>query len=206
MSAPSLMAFLGASIILTIAPGPDNLFVIAQGISAGRRSAVITAWGMCSGITLHTLAAALGISAVFYSSPVAFSAVRYAGAAYLTYLAFRAVRPLTSRTDGPPPRPSDIGHFRRGFLMNVLNPKVALFFLAFLPQFVARDSGGVAGQMVILGMIFMGQALVIFSAIAWFSGTIGDALNRHPRWPKYLAWTTAAIFLGLAIHLAVASM
>jgi threonine/homoserine/homoserine lactone efflux protein len=206
MTAPSLLAFVGASVVLTVAPGPDNLFVIAQGICRGRRAAAITAWGMCSGITVHTLAAAAGISVIFYSSPLAFNAVKYAGAAYLLYLAFRA---LASDGASPgttaPAAVTGFGHFRRGFLMNVLNPKVALFFLAFLPQFVDRGPGSIGMQMAMLGIIFMLQAFVIFSAIAWFSGGIGQRLNRHPRWPKYLSWATAAIFVGLAVRLAIAS-
>lgn len=202
MSSASLLAFLGASVALTIAPGPDNLFVIARGISRGRRAALVTAWGMCSGITAHTLAAAAGISAIFYSSPTAFHAVKYAGAAYLLYLAWRSVA-SADRAGAPDTTaaPGE-GHFRRGFLMNILNPKVALFFLAFLPQFVDRGAGHVGAQMALLGLLFMAQALVIFSAIAWFSGGLGDRLRRHPRWPRYLAWTSAAIFVALALRLA----
>lgn len=201
----SEIAFLGASVALTIAPGPDNLFVIAQGISRGRRAGLITAWGMCSGITVHTLAAAAGISAIFYTSPLAFHAVKYAGAAYLLFLAWRTVRSNGTRTGGADPgSPSQLGHFRRGFLMNVLNPKVALFFLAFLPQFVDRGAGRIGAQMALLGMLFMVQALVIFSAIAWFSGGIGERLKRHPRWPRCLAWLSAAVFVALALRLGLA--
>lgn len=204
VSSTSLLSFLAASVGLTLAPGPDNLFVIAQGISRGRRAALVTAWGMCSGITVHTLLAAAGISAIFYSSPMAFHAVKYAGAAYLLYLGWRALGPAGPGTaagdhgNGPA-----LGHFRRGFLMNVLNPKVALFFLAFLPQFVDRAAGRVGEQMVMLGLLFMGQALLLFSAIAWFSGGIAERLSRDPRWPKYLSWLAAAILAVLAVRLAL---
>lgn len=204
VSSTSLLSFLAASAALTLAPGPDNLFVIAQGISRGRRAALVTAWGMCSGITVHTLLAAAGISAIFYSSPMAFHAVKYAGAAYLLYLAWRAIGPA-----GPGIAAGDhtgapaLGHFRRGFLMNVLNPKVALFFLAFLPQFVDRAAGRVGAQMVMLGLLFMAQAFVLFSAIAWFSGGIAERLSRDPRWPKYLSWLAAAILAALAVRLAL---
>lgn len=206
MMMTSTLAFLGASIALTVAPGPDNLFVITQGLSLGRRAALITAWGMCSGITMHTLAAALGISALVYSYPMAFNVVKYAGAAYLLFLALRILWP--SRAPAPDqirPATFAVGQFQKGFLMNVLNPKVALFFIAFLPQFVNRDAGGIGAQMVLLGLLFMVQAVLIFSVIAWFSGAIGERFRKHPRWPKRLTWLTAAIFIGLAVKLVVSS-
>lgn len=203
MSPTSILAFLAASMALTVAPGPDNLFVIGQGISRGRRVALVTAWGMCCGITVHTLAAAAGISAIFYTSPLAFHAMRYAGAAYLLFLAWRTLRSEQAPIAGPW-APSPVGDFRRGFLMNVLNPKVALFFLAFLPQFVDRGAGRMGAQMALLGLLFMAQALVIFSVIAWFSGGLGDRLRQHPRWPRYLAWLSSAIFVALAARLGLA--
>src|SRR5512136_1627213 len=130
MTSSTLLCFLGASVALTIAPGPDNIFVLTQGIARGRKTAVITALGMCSGISVHTTAAAFGISAIFYSSAVAFNIVKYPGAAYLLFLAYRNLRERSSvrfaRGDSEP-----LGAlFKRGFIMNVLNPKVAMFFLA----------------------------------------------------------------------------
>ena len=140
MTESMLIYFLGASVALTIAPGPDNIFVITQGIAYGRKQAVVTALGMCSGISVHTAAAAFGISAVFYSSAAAFSVVKYAGAAYLLYLAFKTLKESSAiRLSNADNRPS-AALFKRGFIMNVLNPKVAMFFLAFLPQFVTPNS------------------------------------------------------------------
>ncbi len=204
ISFTALLCLLGASIALTVAPGPDNLFVLTQGISRGRKAAVVTAWGMCSGITVHTLAAALGISAVFYSSAVAFQIVKYAGAAYLLYLAFRALREhkttLGGKTRDPQP---GIAYYRRGFIMNVLNPKVALFFLAFLPQFTTPDASNVALQMIVLGVVFMLQAVVIFTAIALFSGSLGNYLIQNPQVARYFAWLSSGIFASLGIRLAL---
>lgn len=201
----ALLCFLGASAALTVAPGPDNLFVLSQGISRGRRAAVITAWGMCGGITVHTLAAALGISAVFYSSAIAFEAVKFAGAGYLLYLAFKAARehPAAVERRDDDPRPG-LAQFRRGFLMNVLNPKVALFFLAFLPQFTAPGRGAVWAQMIVLGLIFMAQGFVIFTAIALCSGTLGKRLMRNPQASRYFSWLSAAVLFSLGIRLALA--
>jgi threonine/homoserine/homoserine lactone efflux protein len=205
MDTSQLACFLGASILLTIAPGPDNVFVVTQGITRGRKAAVLTAIGMCSGISVHTTAAALGISAVFYSSAVAFSMVKFAGAAYLLFLAWKTVR---ERRDielrGNDRQLSGFALFKRGFIMNVLNPKVALFFVAFLPQFVSPGSGNVALEMVMLGLVFMVQGMIIFTAIGLLSGAIGSYLLRKPQVSRIFSWLTAGIFATLGIRLALA--
>jgi threonine/homoserine/homoserine lactone efflux protein len=192
---------------LTIAPGPDNIFVVTQGLARGRRAAIVTAWGMCSGITVHTLAAATGISAIFYSSALAFRVVKYAGAAYLLYLAWQVLQEkglLSVRSADSAGGPNFMALYRRGFIMNVLNPKVALFFLAFLPQFTVRDAGNIAGQMVLLGLIFMAQALVIFTLIGIFSGSIGGWIQHRPMAGKYFNWLAGGIFALLGLRLALA--
>lgn len=204
MAAATFLYFLAASVALTIAPGPDNLFVMTQGIARGRKAAVVTALGMCSGISVHTTAAAFGVSAVFYSSAVAFGAVKYAGAAYLLYLAYRTLRersaPKLSAADGR----NASALFRRGFLMNVLNPKVALFFLAFLPQFATPDTPYFSMQMLLLGFLFMAQAVVIFCLIGCFAGTIGRFILARPKISKYFDALTAGVFASLGIRLALA--
>jgi len=201
MNIYTLLGFLCASMALTISPGPDNIFVITQGITRGRKAAIVTALGMCSGITVHTTAAAFGISAIFYSSAAAFNLVKYAGAGYLIYLAFKTVR----GTGTIMPVSSEVipvtALFRRGFIMNVLNPKVALFFLAFLPQFVNPAAGQLPLQMSFLGAIFMLQAVVIFSLIGWFSGTIGRRLLAKPHIARYFDRLTAGVFAGLGLKL-----
>jgi len=201
----TLLYFLGASIALTVAPGPDNLFVITQGLARGRRAAIVTALGMCSGISVHTLAAAAGVSAIFYSSALAFQAVKYVGAAYLLYLAYRALRERgAAAPSGADGAPRGVTLFRRGFLMNVLNPKVALFFLAFLPQFTTPQAGSVGGQMLLLGLLFMLQAVVIFTLIGYFSGSVGRCLLGRPRVARGFAWLSAGIFAALGVRLALA--
>lgn len=205
MTTTTLLYFLGASIALTLAPGPDNTFVVAQGVSRGRKAAIITALGMCSGVSVHTTAAALGISALLYSSATAFMVLKYAGAAYLLYLAYKSLRErqilLPSGTvDGQ----KWWVMFRRGFIMNVVNPKVALFFLAFLPQFVSGRQGDASWQMFILGLLFMAQAAVVFSAIGYLSGSVGDLVVRKPRMARYFGWLTAGVFASLGIRLALA--
>ncbi len=206
MTITSLLTFLGASILLTLAPGPDNTFVIAQGLSRGRKAAIITALGMCSGISVHTTAAALGISAVLYSSAWAFTLLKYAGAAYLLYLAYKALKEhsiVITQADSAPVRLRVL--FRRGFIMNVLNPKVALFFLAFLPQFVSPDGMGSALQMLVFGLVFMLQGMVIFSAIGYLSGSVGNLILKRPNIARYFSWLSAGIFASLGLHLAFTS-
>lgn len=197
--------FLGASVLLTIAPGPDNIFVVTQGITRGRKAAVLTALGMISGISVHTTAAALGISAIFYSSALAFNAVKLAGAAYLLFLAWKCIREHKQiKLSGSSGEVSVYALYRRGFIMNVLNPKVALFFLAFLPQFVSRDSENVAMEMILLGLIFMLQGLIIFTTIGLLSGSISNYLLKKPAISKTFSWLTAGILATLGIRLALA--
>lgn len=200
----TLLYFLGASVALTIAPGPDNIFVLTQGIARGRKPAIVTALGMCSGISIHTIAAAFGISAAFYSSLIAFNAVKYAGAAYLLYLAYKTLKERSVVTLLNTDERSDAALFKRGFIMNVLNPKVAMFFLAFLPQFVSPLTGYFPLQMLLLGLIFMVQAVIIFSLIGYFSGSIGGFILTRPKIARYFDWLTAGIFASLGVKLALA--
>jgi threonine/homoserine/homoserine lactone efflux protein len=203
MTPTTLLYFLTASVALTVAPGPDNLFVMTQGITRGRKEAIVTALGMCSGVSIHTTAAAFGVSALFYSSALAFNVVKYAGALYLLYLAWRTVKQRSAiRLAGADDRPLG-ALFRRGFIMNVLNPKVAMFFLAFLPQFVPADSRHFTLEMLLLGFVFMLQAVVIFCSIGWFSGSIGSYLLARPRCVRYFDGVTAGVFASLGIRLAL---
>jgi len=202
----SLLYFLGASILLSFAPGPDNTFVIAQGLSRGRKAAVVTALGMCSGVSVHTTAAALGVSALLYSSTYAFAVLKYAGAAYLLFLAYKALREHGAylKLDGAEsPRAHVL--FRRGFIMNALNPKVALFFLAFLPQFVTPGGYSIPIQMMVLGLIFMLQATAIFTGIGLLSGSVGNVILQRPSISRYFAWMSAGIFTALGVRLALAN-
>jgi threonine/homoserine/homoserine lactone efflux protein len=203
MTLYTLFGFLCASMALTISPGPDNIFVMTQGITRGRKAAIVTALGMCSGITVHTTAAAFGISAIFYSSAAAFNLIKYAGAGYLLYLAFKVVRGSGTTALSPSDSLPVAALFRRGFIMNVLNPKVALFFLAFLPQFVHPAAGQLPRQMILLGIVFMLQAVIIFSLIGWFSGTIGRQLLARPQIAKHFDRLTAGVFVALGVKLAL---
>jgi threonine/homoserine/homoserine lactone efflux protein len=203
MTSSTLLYFLGASVALTMAPGPDNIFVLTQGIARGRKPAIITALGMCSGISVHTTAAAFGVSAVFYSSVLAFNLVKYAGAAYLLFLAYKTLKDRSAIKLAAADDRASMALFKRGFIMNVLNPKVAMFFLAFLPQFVTPNTGYIPLQMLFLGLIFMTQAVIIFCLIGFFSGSIGNFILARPGIAKRFDWLTAGVFASLGVRLAV---
>ncbi len=203
MTTSTLLCFLGASVALTVAPGPDNIFVLSQGIARGRKPAIITALGMCSGISVHTTAAAFGVSALLYSSAVAFNLVKYTGAAYLLFLAVKTLKERSVVRLAAPDDRALAASFRRGFLMNVLNPKVAMFFLAFLPQFLTPDTRCFPLWMLVLGLIFMAQAVIIFCAIGYFSGFIGNYVLTRPALARRFDWMTAGIFITLGVRLAI---
>ena len=171
------MSFLGVAILLTLMPGPDILFVIAQSISQDKKAGIATALGLCSGLIVHITAATLGITTIIYQSALAFTVIKYTGAAYLLYLAWQSFKEketgFATNHNKPFKYPS---LYKKGILMNLLNPKVSLFFLALLPQFVNKSMGHITLQMLILGMIFLVQALVIFVAVSVFSEKLRHVL------------------------------
>ncbi|WP_400163353.1 LysE family translocator [Brevibacillus sp. TJ4] len=199
------LSFLAVAVLLTLAPGPDILFVIAQSISNGRKAGILTALGLASGVIVHTLAAALGITAVLYNSAFAFQLIKYAGALYLLYLAYQAIRDgATPLTAAAPVRQKGIQLYRTGVLMNILNPKVSLFFLALLPQFVTHGTGNEPLQMMLLGVIFMVQAIVVFSLVALFAGQVGSKLMARPKVGKYVNYGKAVLYAAIGLRLALA--
>ncbi len=204
MEISNVVYFVTVSMMLTLAPGPDIIFVITQSISKGRKAGISTALGLCSGITVHTTAAALGISAILHQSAIAFQILKYAGACYLLFLAWKAIKEgETSLSTESVNKQSFWSLFKRGILMNILNPKVSLFFLAFLPQFVSTESGHVPVQMIILGLIFMLQAIVIFTIVALFSGAFGEKILNRPGIGKYINFVKASVFGLIGIKLAL---
>lgn len=175
-----LLSFLGAAILLTLMPGPDILFVTAQSISQNKKAGIFTALGLCTGLIVHITAATLGISAIVYQSAVAFTIVKYAGAIYLFYLAWMSFRDKGQPFSIKQQNSIDYGSlYKKGILMNLLNPKVSLFFLALLPQFIDNSSEYISLQMFILGVIFLIQALFVFSLVSIFAGKIGQLLVNN---------------------------
>ena len=200
----SFVLFLAASLVVIVAPGPDNILVLTRGVAQGRGAALVSAAGASLGLVVHSVFAVVGLSALLAQSAVAFSAVKYAGAAYLIYLGIRA---LLDREGLAPPRgeaPIKLREvFAQAVTSNVLNPKIAVFFLAYLPQFADPATGGTALQLPILGLTFALLTLAIFGALALFSGTVGSWLRTRPKFAARLGWLTGGVLIGLGLRLAL---
>jgi threonine/homoserine/homoserine lactone efflux protein len=200
-----LLAFLAASALITIAPGPDNLMVLSVGISRGRAAGIGFGLGCALGCFVHTLWATLGIGAVVMASEGTFTTLKMAGAAYLVYIGIMAWSHAGKlgviKLDDAAAEPLAV-HVRRGFIANVINPKVALFFIAFLPQFVDPARGAVWIQMLLLGALFAALTVVIFGSLGWSAGSLGARLQRQPKLAVWLDRCAGTIFFGLALHLA----
>lgn len=205
-----ILPFLLTAVLLTATPGPDNLMVLGVGASKGRRLGMAFGLGCAAGCLSHTLLAALGVSAVLAASPVAFTALRWAGGAYLIWLGIGALRSrggvgVPARAGGEAADPADTAmrKFAKGMLANAINPKVVLFFLSFLPQFVVPTRGNVPLQMAVLGVVFSLQAAVLFGALGWFAGGIGQWLQRRPRAGLWLDRLSGVVFVGLGLRMAL---
>lgn len=197
-----IFTFLGTAILLTLMPGPDILFVIAQSISQDMKAGITTALGLCTGLLVHIAAAVVGISAIIYSSSAIFSAVKFAGAAYLLYLAFCAFRSGSSPVQLSTNSTIAYGRlYKKGIIMNILNPKVSLFFLALLPQFV-RGTEHVPAQMLLLGGMFLTQAFVIFSVVSFLASRIGLWLTENSFLSTHLHKIEGSIFALIGISIA----
>lgn len=201
---PDVFLFLIAAMMLTLAPGPDNIYVLTRGVAQGKKAGLVAALGFSSGLFFHTLLAVLGFAAIIKAYPAAYHALQYAGAAYLVYLGIRTLRSATSMSLEATMTPVSLSRiFWQSVIANILNPKVTLFFIAFLPQFVNVQAGHVAWQMLLLAVVFILQALAIFSAIAFFSGIVGAYFKRQARAALYLNRLAGCAFVGLGIRIAL---
>lgn len=197
-----IAVFLPAAVALGLAPGPDNLFVLTQSAVNGRLAGLAVTLGLCTGIMVHTTAVALGVATIFQSSALAFTLLKLAGAGYLLFLAWKAFRAKPAGIGGAAPAAaSGQRYYLRGVIMNVTNPKVALFFLAFLPQFADPARGAIVPQMLMLGAIFIAATLVVFGVIALAAGSLGGWLRRRPMAEVWLNRIAGVVFVGLAVKL-----
>lgn len=204
-----LIAFFGVSVLLGLSPGPDNLFVLVQSAQRGWRVGLCVVLGLCIGVVGHTAAVALGLAAVVAASPMLFTALKVCGAAYLLYMAWGAWRApveISETAQAQAQRDvltlqSALGWIGRGVVMNLTNPKVLIFFLAFLPQFADPARGSVPVQIMVLGCVFMASAWLVFGSIACFSGLFGQILQRSARAQRWLNRIAAAVFGALALRL-----
>ncbi len=202
------LSYLVAALIVIAAPGPDSLNSLAIGLARGRREGVAYALGVGVGCLAHTLWAMLGISAIVAASATLFNVIKWIGVAYLVWLGIRALRSkggIASMTDARPSAGNAAQRFRQGLLTNALNPKVMLFFLAFLPQFVDPQHGiAVIWQLGLMGLTFTVITALAYSALAWSAGSVGARLVRHPRIALGLERATGIVFIAMAARLALA--
>ena len=202
LSIETFSAFFLASTLLAIAPGPDNVFVLTQSALHGKLSGLVVVFGLCTGLLVHTAAVTFGVAVIFQASTLAFTLLKIIGAGYLVYLAWQIVRATPEQIRMQSDQQKCLGTlYRRGIIMNVTNPKVSIFFLAFLPQFADPGRGPISLQMVALGGIFITATILVFGAMALIGGALGEWLNRSERAQRVMNWTAGTIFVGLALKL-----
>ncbi|HCJ31263.1 MAG TPA: LysE family translocator [Pseudomonas sp.] len=208
MSDPAFwLVFFSAALALNLSPGPDLLFVLSRTLSGGRRVGVASACGVCSGALVHVAAAAMGISAILATSALAFAVVKYVGAAYLLYLGIQALRSAGAGTQldlETAPRTTAWQAYRQGILVDIFNPKAAIFFMAFLPQFVRPDQGAVALQLLILGVLVVLVAIVVECALVQLAARASSALRGNRRLSQWLDRVLGSVLIGLGIRLGLA--
>ena len=202
----NLLLFAGAALVLLLIPGPAVLYIVARSVAQGRTAGLVSVLGIHAATAIHVLAAALGLSVLLLSSALAFSIVKYAGAAYLVYLGLRKIFGPAEKggANGQLTRYSHARLFRDGFVVNLLNPKTALFFFAFLPQFVELNRGHVPMQITLLGLIFVVLGFCTDGAWAVLAGTAGDWLKRSRGYLKFERYGSGILFIGLGLAAAFA--
>lgn len=198
-----LLAFSVATFVLSLSPGPDNIFVLIQSISNGKKQGLAVVAGLMSGCLVHTTLLAFGVSAVIKNNPAIFTAIKVFGAAYLLYLSVMVYRGGdTIAIKGESKNKKSLGAlYKQGFIMNVFNPKVIIFFLAFFPGFLFSDSLNTVIQFYTLGFLFILVSSVVFSGIAILSGQISTFLKTKKQTGFVLKWVQIVVFIGIAIYL-----
>lgn len=206
MIATNMLAlFFTTALLLAVAPGPDNLFVMAQAAQRGRSAGFFVTLGLCTGLLFHTSAVAFGLAAVFKASALAFTLLKIGGAAYLLVLAWQALRASGEGGDAASVAPLSRGRlYRRGIIMNITNPKVSIFFLAFLPQFADPAKGRLALQLLVLGAVFIVATILVFGSLSILAGALGERFRESTLARKIINRAAATIFASLAVKLALA--
>lgn len=199
----TLTTFFITCVLLALAPGPDNVFVLTQSALQGRSSGLLVVLGLCTGLVFHTVAVTLGVAVIFQTSELAFTILKLLGAAYLVYLAWGAFRAGTVSIKGKAETIRGAQLYRRGIFMNITNPKVSIFFLAFLPQFANPAQGSLTLQMLLLGLVFIVSTILVFGAIALMAGMLGEWLGRSEYVQRLTNRVAGVVFVGLAIKLAI---
>jgi len=202
LSVDQFWAFLLTALAVTASPGPDNLMVLGVGMSKGRRYGMMFGLGCALGCLSHTVLAVVGVSALIMASPTAFTVLKVAGGMYLLWLGIQALRSSgQAQAITTEVQPSMKELFVKGLVANAINPKVVMFFLAFLPQFVQPQQGSVSTQMAVLGVIFTLQAAALFVTLGFFAGSVGQWLNKRPRAGIWLDRLAGGVFVALGLRL-----
>lgn len=201
-----LAGFFTVTVLLALAPGPDNIFVLTQSAVSGRMAGLAVTLGLCTGLIFHTTAVALGVSAIFQASELAFTLVKALGVGYLLYLAWGAFRakPLPLK-QGNADHLSLLPLYRRGVIMNITNPKIAIFFLSFFPQFIDPAHGPLVPQFLQLGAVFICSTILVFGSVAFAAGSIGERLSKSATAQKVMNRIASVVFVGMALKLAAAT-
>ena len=198
-----LASFIGATAALAMAPGPDNMYVLMQSLVHGKKYGMATVLGLVSGCLIHTSLLAFGVSALIKQHAGIFFIIKLFGAAYLLFLAYNVFKlnGTLELSEKGIPKKNTMALFKQGFLMNVLNPKVSIFFLAFYPGFLFSDALSLTLQFYVLGFLFMGVSFVIFSALTILSGTISERIKENVHLGVYIKWLQIVVFVSIAIYL-----
>ena len=201
LSIETIIAFVTASVVLSLVPGPDNLFVMSHSALKGWRIGFYITLGLCTGLVGHTILVAIGVSVIFQTSAIAFNGLKIIGACYLLYLAWLSVQNKELNLGGTDKNNTNRSYYFIGVIMNLTNPKVALFFLVFLPQFVNTSNDNVTIQIFLLGLLFILSALCVFTSIAYLASFLEDILKKSKKVNKNLNLLAALIYITLAINL-----
>lgn len=198
-----LFGFILATTALALSPGPDNIYVLMQSITNGRKYGIATVCGLISGCLVHTTLVAFGVSAIIKESDTLFFIIKSLGAIYLLYLAFNVFKSdaTVSLSNDAAPKKSLIQLFKQGVIMNVLNPKVSIFFLAFFPAYLYSDTINTVTQFYVLGLLFMATSFIVFALIAILAGFISDYLKQSKNIGLVLKWLQIVVFIGIAIFI-----
>jgi len=197
----TIIAFVTASVVLSLVPGPDNLFVMSHSALKGWRVGFYITLGLCTGLVGHTFLVAIGVSVIFQTSAIAFNGLKIIGACYLLYLAWLSVQNKELNLGGTDKNSTNRSYYFTGVIMNLTNPKVALFFLVFLPQFVNTSNDNVTIQIFLLGLLFILSALCVFTSIAYLASFLENFLKKSKTVNKNLNILAALIYFALAINL-----
>ena len=201
LSTETIITFVTASVVLSLVPGPDNIFVMSHSALKGWRIGFYTTLGLCTGLIGHTVLVAIGVSVIFQTSAIAFNGLKIIGAFYLLYLAWLSVQNKELNLGGTDKDNTNSSYYLTGVIMNLTNPKVALFFLVFLPQFVNTSNDNVSIQIFLLGLLFILSALCVFTSIAYLASFLEDILKKSKTVNKNLNILAALIYFALAINL-----